>query len=270
MNTGEFPADDAIYRSHTAVFYDDCAEGVLDDVDFYVGEARLSGSPVLELGCGTGRILIPMAEAGVRMVGIDRSPDMLAIAEKKVGSLRPDVRSRIELAEGDMRSFSRPERFKLIAIPCRAFLHLLTVEDQRRALTCIREHLAEDGRLVFNIFDPSVSIIAAYLGSRADTLSKLTEFVQPESGRRVIVWCCRHYDLENQVLHEQRIFEELDEHDVAMSRRHAGFTLRMCNRYEIQHLLELCGFTIEALYGDFARGPFRAGGEQIWIARRAS
>ena len=257
------------YDEIDVAFYDYVSTGLTGDVQFYVEEAQKAGSPVLELGCGTGRTLIPIAQAGLSVVGLDLSPDMLARAEKKVAALDGAVQERVRLERGDMRSFSFGQRFKLITIPYRAFLHLLTPEDERQALTCIREHLAADGRLIFNIFDPNLEIITAHMGRLGPALKKMQEFVHPETSRRVVQWDTRHYDQEQQRLDMYFIYEELDERGQVISKTYSSLTLRYVFRYEMQHLLELCGYQVEALYGDFQRGPFRAGGEQIWVARKA-
>ena len=110
---------DPEYAGESAVYYDYVATGVEGDVAFYVEEARRAGSPVLELGCGTGRILIPTAEAGVEVVGLDASHDMLMIARCKLEVLAPDVRQRAKLVEGDMRHFAMDRAFSLITIPYR-------------------------------------------------------------------------------------------------------------------------------------------------------
>ena len=257
----------------TAALYDPTfgkagPEGMHSDVAFYVEEARRAGSPVLELACGTGRVLLPVAEAGLTVVGMDSATAMLAIAREKIGTLPEATQQRIELVEGDMCSFSLDRRFKLIMIPARSFLHLMTPADQRQALGCIRDHLADDGRLVLNIFDPRLETIAAHLGTLGTALKRLREFTHPETGRRVVVWEARHYDPAQQILEEERIFEELDADGKVVAKTYAPLRLRWVYRYEMQHLLELSGFAIEALYGSFERGPFRHGGEQIWVARR--
>ncbi len=244
-------------------------EGERGDVAFYVKEARKAGSPVLDLACGTGRVLIPIAHAGVTVTGLDKSPAMLSIARKKIARLPETTRKRIELIEGDMRSFALDQRFNLIIIPFRSFLHLMTSEDQRQALGRIRDHLADDGRLVFNIFDPRLDMIASHLGQLGNTLEKESEFTHPETGRQVVEWVRRRYDGAQQTIEEERIFEELEAGGHVVARTHAPLKLRWIYRYEMEHLLELSGFAVEALYGGFDRGPFRHGGEQVWIARRA-
>ena len=256
------------YDRADAAYYDYYSLGVPGDIAFYVEEAQRAGPPVLELGCGTGRTLIPIAKAGIEIMGLDRAPSMLAIARHKIAALDQSTRSRIRIVAGDMRELSLPDKYSLITIPFRAFLHLLTQEDQRQTLHRVREHLTDGGRLVFNIFDPRIDIIAAHEGDLGAAMKKVSEFVNPASGNRVVAWDTRQYDLQRQVLEQYYIFEELEDGQV-VSKTYSPLTLRMVYRYEMQYLLELCGFRIEALYGSFGRGPFRYGGEQIWVAGKA-
>src|SRR5690606_37852341 len=137
---------------------------VREDVPFYVGlarEAAAAGQTVLELGCGTGRVTIPIAEAGATVVGLDNAPAMLEVARRKAGDA-----ANPRWVLGDMADFRLEERFGLVIIPFRSFLLLLTVEEQKRCLACIREHLQPGGRLALNVFNPSILYIADWLGDR--------------------------------------------------------------------------------------------------------
>ena len=252
-----------------AYFYDHFSGKLQSDTPFYLEEAKKAGSPVLELGYGTGRVTIPVAESGIDIVGIDLSEDMLSVAREKIAKLSGEVQNRIHIMEGDMRDFSLDQKFNLIMIPFRAFLHIVTPDDQRQALACIREHLADDGRLAFNIFDPSMKIITEHTGSLGGSVKKMTEFIHPDTGRKILVWDTRKYDTTEQTNETYFILEELDEHGKSLSKIYIRLFLRYSYRYEMQYLLELCGYRVEALYGDFQRGPFRHGGEQIWIARKS-
>ena len=256
------------YDRTDAGLYDSFSTGLEGDEAFYAEEAARAEGPVLELGCGTGRIMIPIAESGVSIVGMDRAPAMLEVARRKVAGLPEETRQRIQIVEGDMRTFSLERRFPLAIIPYRAFLHMMTAEDQRRALTRVREHLTDRGRLVFNVFDPSIELIAAYMKPPRGTLNHLGSFTHPVTGRRVLVSDTRRYDPQEQTLEEHRFFEEVDEEGRVISKTATPLRLRYVHRFEMQYLLELCGFEIEALYGDFQRGPFRQGNEQVWLARR--
>ena len=255
------------YQGERAILYDHVATGVAGDVAFYVEEATASGSPVLELGCGTGRILIPVAEAGVDVVGLDASGDMLGIARTKLAACRADVQRRARLVHGDMRDFRMSERFTLVAIPYRAFLHNLRPEDQLRTLATVRRHLAAGGRLIMNIFDPSVRLLAAGRWSRP--LRAQEDIRHPRTGNRLTVREDFRYDLERQLVDGAFDYDEIDAGGAVVATTHAPLTLRYVFRYEMEHLFARAGFAVKALFGDFRRGPFRAGGEQIWIATPA-
>ena len=257
------------YDSAHATYYDYFSTGLPNDAKFYVEEAQKAGSPVLELGCGTGRVTIPVAQAGIEIYGLDLSESMLDVAREKISTLSKETQERIELEHGDMRSFFIDNRFKLVMIPYRSFIHLLTPEDQRQALHRIRDHIEDGGRLVFNIFDPRLDWIVEDFQFPDAPLRKHTEFINPETGNRVVVWVTRKYDPEHQVLIEDRIFEEVDRTGKPISREYTTLNVRYTYRYEMEYLLEMCGFKVEALYGDFRRGTFRYGGEQVWIARKS-
>jgi 2-polyprenyl-3-methyl-5-hydroxy-6-metoxy-1,4-benzoquinol methylase len=140
---------------------------VSEDIPFYVAlaqEAASLGQGVLELGCGTGRVTIPMAQAGVRVTGLDNAAPMLEIARRKAASAGVNV----TWVESDMAAFRLEERFGLVTIPFRSFLLLLTVEAQKSCLACIREHLVEGGRLALNFFNPDPALIAATGASEGD------------------------------------------------------------------------------------------------------
>ncbi len=254
------------YDAVGAPAYDSYAQGVEGDVGFYVDWARRVDGDVLELGCGTGRVLVPTAEAGARIVGLDCAPAMLDVARKRLSQCPDAVGKRVELVEGDMRGFSLGRKFDLITIPFRSFLHLLTTEEQQAALRCVRDHLADDGKFVFNVFDPNLELI---VGSAGGKVARQTEFNDPANGHRVIMSVSRRYDLAEQTIDEYFIFEELDDDGRMVSKRYSHMTLRYVFRYEMQHLLELSGFSIEALHGGFRGEPFTHGGEQVWITRQA-
>ncbi|HEY7520047.1 MAG TPA: class I SAM-dependent methyltransferase [Methylomirabilota bacterium] len=256
----------AEYQGERAVLYDQVATGLDGDVAYYVDEARASGSPVLELGCGTGRILIPVAEAGIRVVGLDASADMLSVAHAKLTACGPDVRRRTQLVHGDMRSFQLSEQFTLVTIPYRAFLHNLSLEDELRTLQRACDHLTEDGRLILNAFDPSVRLLAA--GRLSRPLHEGKEIRHPRTGNRVTVREDFRYDLERQLVDGAFVYEEREAGGRVVKTTHAPLTLRYVFRYEMEHLLARAGFVVETLFGDFRRGPFKAGGEQVWVARK--
>lgn len=257
-----------MYDTIHAAFYDFHSTGLAGDIEFYVDQAIDAGSPVLELACGTGRIAIPVAEAGIEIVGLDASDEMLRVARKKLADLDPETQSRVTFVPGNMLDFSLDRQFSLIMIPFRSFLHLLSSADQRQALHTIHDHLAPEGRLVFNVFDPSVDIIAAHRGPGRPGRQRQGEFEHPDTGNRVIVWDSRTYTPSRQRVDVDYIYEVLDAQGRVTETSYNSITLRYVHRWEMQYLLELCGFKVDALYGDFDGGPFKHGQEQVWVARK--
>ena len=134
-----------------AEIYDTVYSYVREDIPFYIEEARRSDGPVLELGCGTGRVTIPIAQSGINIIGLDSSTEMLRKAQDKVQTLPVDT-SNISFLHEDMRNFSVDQEFGLVIIPFRGFLSLLSVADQVDTLAMVKKHLAPGGRLVFNVF----------------------------------------------------------------------------------------------------------------------
>lgn len=233
-----------------------------DDIPFYVEEAQRSGGPVLELGCGTGRVAIPVAQAGIEVVGLDSSAKMLQVARRKARALGP-ISGKLTWARGDMRSLSLTRKFALVIIPYRGFLSLLSVEEQRRCLEGIKAHLLPGGRLVFDIFVPDLHTLTD------DTAAPVHSWdvTHPETGHRLVIWDQSRFDNHNQVINVRMIIEELDRAGEMVRKLYRDFQLRYIHRYEAQHLLELCGFHVLDLFGDFDHQPLdEASTEMIWVA----
>ena len=146
----------ALYDCFIADYYD--STPILtertQDVAFYLNAAKKYGGPVLELGCGTGRITIAIAETGLRITGLDLSSRMLARASEKRAALGREVRDRVRLVQGDMTQFDLGEKFRSILIPFRPFQHLLELEQQMACLHCAKRHLTPDGRLIVDFSRP--------------------------------------------------------------------------------------------------------------------
>ena len=246
-----------------ANIYDAVYSYVRDDIPFYVEEARISDGPVLELGCGTGRVTVPIAESGAEVVGVDSSAAMLDVARgkaRRAGLAAPGL----ELVQADMRDFSLDRRFQLAVIPFRGFLSLLSVEDQTAALVNIARHLAPGGRLVLNFFVPDLDMLV----QDGDTPYHLRDVTEPEAGRRLVLWHQSTHDNHNQIVSTRLIVEELDDDGAMTSRLYRDFQLRYVHRWEMHHLLRLCGYEIVDLYGDFDRSAFdEMSSEMVWVAR---
>ena len=237
------------------------------DVDFFVAAAADSGGPVLEVGCGTGRILIPTARAGVPIVGLDRSPHMLAVCRERLAREPDSVRARVELVEADMRGFTLGHRFALATLPFRPFQHLLEVSEQLACLAAIHRHLLPNGRLVLDLFNPSLDHLAnRQLGAE---VGQEPEFTMPD-GRRVIR---RHRVVahdRHQQINDVEILYYVRHPDGREERLVHAFRMRYLFRFEAEHLLARAGFAVENLYADYARSPYGSSypGDLIFLARR--
>jgi SAM-dependent methyltransferase len=238
------------------------------DITFYVDAAARAGGPVLEVGCGTGRLLIPTARAGVDIVGVDLSPRMLAVCREKLQREVEAVRARVQLVQADMRAFDLRRTFTLITVPFRPFQHLITVDDQRACLRTLRAHLADDGRLVLDLFNPSLDALAQE--PHTEEIGDEPEFSLPD-GRRVVR---RHrivaHDRFNQVNQVELIYH-VTSSDGREQRLVHAFPMRYLFRFEAEHLLARCGFEVEHLYSGVDKGAYgsRYPGELIFVARKA-
>ena len=239
------------------------------DVTFFVEMAKSAGRPVLELGCGTGRVLIPTARSGVDIVGLDLSPQMLTVCKRKLADESSDVQSRVRLVEADFRQFELSQKFALITIPFRPFQHLLEVDDQLACLERIHRHLDDDGKLVVDVFNPSLP------GLTRDNLgieeSAGPDFVLPDGRRVVRREKILARDLFKQVVSVELIYDVTypDGHEVRFVH---SLKMRYFFRYELEHLLVRAGFVIETVYGDYQRKPYGTTypGELIFVASKGS
>lgn len=237
------------------------------DMGFYIEAARQAGGPVLEMGCGTGRILIPTARAGVDIVGLDLSPYMLAVCRRRLASEPEAVRSRVRLVQADMREFEIPRTFSLVTTPFRPFQHLLTVEDQLACLGGIHRHLADEGKLILDLFNPSLP----YLTSDAlgKEIGDEPEFTMPD-GRRVLR---RHRTVARDYfrqINEVELIYYVTHPDGREERLVHAFSMRYLFRFEVEHLLVRSGFVVDELYAGFDKKPYGSEypGELIFVARK--
>jgi SAM-dependent methyltransferase len=230
-------AYDAIAR-----LYDPWSVSVTEDVSFYVEEAKRAGGTVVELGVGTGRIAVPTVAAGVRMIGVDSSPEMLAVCRERAELA--GVAELLDLRLGELEAPPVSERVALVTCPFRSYLHLLDDQARLRALRAARDLLVPGGRLVFDVFAPSAEDIA-------DTHARWLE-------------------------REHGIFERADwdsrERTLTLSvRGESGsttFVLAWLSNDEWRALLERAGFQVLGCYGWFDRRPYAGGEDTVWVARR--
>jgi SAM-dependent methyltransferase len=225
------------------------------DVEWFSGLARRTGGPILELGCGTGRITVPIAQDGHHVVGLDRSAAMLERAERR--ARRADV--EVRWVEGDMRAFSFNEAFALIFVAFNSFL-MLEPDDRWSCLARVREHLAPRGRFAIDVFQPDPEVVVGLDGGVVDEWER----VDPESARAVRKFSSSRANVDGVT---QRIW--YDETDDGTVRRISGTTtLHYLYRRETALLFSEAGFVIETLHGDYDGNPADAQSRKLLVVGR--
>jgi SAM-dependent methyltransferase len=224
-----------------AELYDPWSRSVTEDVGFYVAEARKAGGPVVELGIGTGRIAVPIAERGIRVIGVDSSARMIEACRQRVR----EAGVEIDLRLGDLRSppVDPTEAVRAVLCPFRSYLHLPDDAARRDALAAAHALLVPEGRLVFDVFAPKPDDIAETHG----------RWLEREPG-----------------IHERADWDE-EARTLALSVRgpegETTMSLAWISNEEWRALLTESGFEIEASYGWFDRSPYSGGEDMIFVAR---
>ena len=243
-----------IYDRHSSEFYDYHAKR--GDIEFYVGYAKDADGKALELGCGTGRVLIPTARAGIHITGLDNSGEMLKICRRKLEGETPHVRDRVNLVNADMRSFDLDEKYSLVTIPFGPFNYLVSTNDQIQCLRCIRRHLADTGVLVMDLWYPNLRELPKSENG-ADIVTVETPFSMPDG--RSIKWGIRNtsVDYNRQIIYED-LFYDIRHPNGNEERLIYPAPMRYFFRYEVEHLLARTGFRTNAVYAGFDKEPFGA------------
>ncbi|HEU4890976.1 MAG TPA: class I SAM-dependent methyltransferase [Vicinamibacterales bacterium] len=234
------------------------------DAEWYRAKARECGGPVLELGAGTGRITLQIAQNGVVVHALDADGAMRAVLRRKLAALPAHERDRVVVINGDMRTFTSTERFPLVIAPFRAFLHNLTEQDQLACLNQIREHLAPRGRFAFNVFHPSLEIMAHHVGAMAGVWRWVGTFPRADGGF-VVRSDANRYDTTRQLVHSQHRYDEYGP-DGTLSRS-SLHDLRLAYLYppDLRRLLTQAGFRSIQIYGGFDGRPFENDTDELVI-----
>jgi SAM-dependent methyltransferase len=223
-----------------AELYDPWSASVVEDVGFYLEEARSSRGPVVELGVGTGRVAIPIAADGIRVIGIDSSRGMLEVCARRAAVARVDVDLRL----GDLRDPPVHESVPLVICPFRSLLHMPDDQDRRRVFAAVHRLLNPGGRFVFDVFTPD-----------AEDISETHErWLEREPG-----------------IFERAVWDDSARTLTLTVRGDAGestMALAWLAPDEWRALLDESGFEILACYGWFDRSPYAGGDDSVWVARR--
>jgi SAM-dependent methyltransferase len=240
-----------IYRDGKA--YDNMFPGSEVDFPFWLALAHAYGGPILELGCGTGRVSIPLARQGYAVTGIDLAEAMLSEARRKAAEQQVDV----EWVTADMQDFDLGETFSLVIIPANTLGHLLTLSDFEGCMRSVRRHLAPDGRFVIDYFVPKMALLLDKPGER----SPFAEYFDPDANGQVVVTESYVYEPDTQI---KRIttYHAIPGRDAESV---GALDIRMYYPQELDALLRYNGFVIDAKYGSYEQGAFSSSSEKQLI-----
>ena len=236
----------------------------LQDVRFYLDQARQHLGPILEIACGTGRILLEIARTGTEIAGLDQSADMLSVLRRKLAAESQTVRQQVSIYEGDMRSFSLGRVFKQVFIPFRSLQHMHTIDDQMSALQRAKAHLQPDGLLTFNVFYPNFSM----LNEAMETEALDAEWIDPDDPQRTI----RRYFMRYRVNRLQQYFEgefifRIFQDGRLLAEERSPLTMSYYTYPHMLLLFKYCGLEIVEAYGSFEKEPIDICQEMIFVLR---
>ncbi len=245
--------------------YDDLAEiydfewiNLKEDIEFVKELAVKSGGPVLELACGTGRLMFPVAEEGIEIVGLDNSRRMLDIGKVNLTRFSKEAQENCTFDYGDMSDFILNRKFPFVFIPFNSFLLLTDKKSQENCLRCVYEHMSDDGFGMVDIFSPNFSLCAKPVSD----IRFLRHFAVPSQEKVVIQWEYVERDMANQVLEIDFLYEIYDKKG-NVDQKTTHLSMALIFRYEMQYMLEKTGFEVIEFYGNYDKSPFSMESPQL-------
>lgn len=232
------------------------------DLPFFLNETRKTSGEVLELMSGTGRVSLPLVEAGVRLTCVDVSPEMLAILREKLKQRNLDA----SVYRMDIRELALEKKFALIIISFHSFAELLLPSDQHKTLARIYGHLAEDGRFICTLHNPAVRL------KRVDGQLRLWGNYALENGQGTLLfWGLENYDSDTRIVNGVELFEEYDASGIMRAKRMVEVHFRIVEKRTFENLAASVGFKVAALYGDYAYAEFQdeTSPFMIWVLQKA-
>jgi SAM-dependent methyltransferase len=235
--------------------YDLKYKDLKDDIPFYLQQAEKYGNPVLELGCGTGRITIPLAEKGFDITGLDILEPMLELAKKKA----EEKEMNIKWVLADCRNFRLGKKFNLIFFPFSSIAHLHDLESIKACFSCVKEHLTDEGRFIIDYFNPRLD----YLLRDPNEKRSIVSYPDPDGSGTVEILETNVYDTVSQInrikwVYKTGKFEEVEKE----------LNMRIFYPKELDALVQLNGLDIEAKFGNFDESPFNSDSpKQIMVCR---
>ncbi len=243
-----------------ARYYDAENEDMTDDLELYSALAERTGGPILDIGCGTGRVMLHLASEGYPVAGLDTSQAMLERGRRKLHN-RIDLHDLVTFHHGDAINYPLPEHYPLILIPYNGLMHFRTSADQIALLRHLAGYLDDDGLLVIDL--PNAGEMFATVDDGAVTLER--SFVEPERGRLVMQQSVSALNRTEQLQYITWIYDEIGANNV-VQRTVAPLTLRYVFPAELDLLLQVSGLRRVNRYGDYRQGPFEEGCPRLIVA----
>lgn len=257
---GQVLMSHADYYNQVAELYDACIQ-VDFDVPFFLAEAVRTQGAVLELMSGSGRVSLPLIQAGVPLTCVDFSDGLLTVLRHKLDALGLSA----ELHLLDVRELALSRQFELIFIPFHSFPEVTAVEDEQRVLERIADHLSATGRFICTLHNPPVR-----LRSADQPYGLWLKRSLPNGQGRVLLWGSQHYESEREIMTVTEFFEVYDPANVMQARHLVELTFRLLTRAQFEAMATKAGFRVEALYGDYSYADFDESSSpfMIWILHK--
>jgi SAM-dependent methyltransferase len=243
-----------------AGYYDLIHASLTADMPLVLMLARQGKGPVLELGCGTGRLLLPLARAGNRVIGLDNSAAMLEKARERLSAEPPEVQNRVRLVEADMADFELGEQVRLAILPYNTLLHLERAA-MEQTLKAVGQHMDDNGRLFIDVVNPMLA--SQTPDDRMLTLERL--MVDPETGETVAQMASSWVDLQEQTLHVTWLFDASPPEGGPVRRMVVQADYHYLYPHEVELMLKTAGFRMARIYGGYDGRPFDEESERLLV-----
>lgn len=230
--------------AHVADLYDIYVNTTFD-IPYWLSLAKKSGGEVLELMCGTGRVTLPLLEAGYKVTAIDNSPELLAVLNEKLEKSSHSA----TIHQLDVSDFDLAQQFDLIILPFNSFAELLRREHQIGTLQTIRKHLKGHGEFVCTLHNPTIR-----LASVDDQLRFVASY--PSAEGKLLFWIHQRYHQAESLVEVHQFYEEYDLQGILQRKRMLNMSFRIIDQATFSALAEEAGLKVTALYGDYEGNPY--------------
>jgi SAM-dependent methyltransferase len=260
----------SMYGSHISdpvVKYYDLTLGISGkkEIAWYLDKIHASGGPVLDLGCGTGRLSLLIAKEGFHVTSLDQSSGMLSLFEGKLKQESEEIRKRITISRQKMSDFSLEQKFNTI-ICVDSFFHNTSVAEEINCLHCVREHLEPHGRFLFNLPNPSCEYIQKCKDSDGQKFEERGRYTLDDGTGSILVEQAQACDELDQIIKTKLRFTRFSTQANKVDEEESSWVIRYIFRYEAIHLLSRMGFVLISLVGDYKNGPVKTGSQLIFEA----